>query len=265
MNRPAYVVLITLVSFGFYFLLDLTYFSVIRNWINESINQFGVSHILAYAIVGIPIFTGTILLHKPNKFFHSLGLDMSHFLKGLLFSLLCTLPMFIGYAVLFEFNSDFSSNTFLTTVFAAAIFEEIYFRGYLFGQIFRFTNWGFIPAVLIGAILFGFIHLYQGTSFHELSGIFLITFMGGILFAWIYVEWNYNLWIPVFLHLFMNLSWGLFSVADNALGDTYANIFRFITILSIIGLTVAHKKKDFNVNRRTLFMKKRSPTVLPGK
>jgi predicted exporter len=100
--------------------------------------------------------------------------------------------------------------------------------------------------------------LYQGTELSELIGILLITFLGGILYAWVYIEWNNNLWVPIFLHLFMNLSWGLFSVAENALGGTYANIFRLITILLIIGLTIAYKiraKLDFEINKRTLIRK----------
>ncbi len=259
MKKTAKVVPITLISFGIYFLIDETYFKEIREWFYKLIDQWGISHIMAYFIVGIPIFMGTLILHKKDRFFHSLGLDKSLFLKGMVFSLLCTLPMFIGFALLFDFNTEFSLNAFLITVVAAALFEELYYRGFLFGQIYRYTNLGFIPSVLIGAILFGLIHLYQGTDLIELIGIFLITFLGGILYAWVYVEWNYNLWIPIFLHLFMNLSWGLFSVAENTLGGTYANIFRLITILLIIGLTIAYKiknKLDFKINKRTLLIKK---------
>jgi hypothetical protein len=54
---------------------------------------------------------------------------------------------------------------------------------------------GFILSVLLGALLFGFIHLYQGSELTEWAGIFLITFSGAILFAWVYTEWNFNLWM----------------------------------------------------------------------
>jgi len=172
---------------------------------------------------------------------------------------LCTLPMFIGFAILFDFDTELSLNSILVTVVAAAFFEELYFRGFLFGQIFRYTRWGFIPSILLGAILFGLVHLYQGTEPGEIIGIFLITFMGGILFAWTYVEWNYNLWAPIFLHLFMNLSWGLFAVSDNALGGMYANIFRVITITLTIILTLLYKRRNkipLEVKRSTLLVKK---------
>lgn len=258
MKKTAKILIITLISFGASFLIDETYFKEIRKWFHGLINQWGISHIMAYLIVGLPIFVGILILHKKDKFFFSLGLDKSLFLKGIVYSLLCTLPMFIGYALLFDFNTAFSLNSFLVTVIAAALFEELYYRGFLFGQLYRYTNLGFIPSVLIGAILFGLMHLYQGTELNETIGIFIITFLGSILYAWVYVEWNYNLWIPIFLHLFMNLSWGLFSAAENALGGKYANIFRLITILLIIGLTIVYKLKNnlnFKINKRTLLKK----------
>lgn len=263
MSKASKTTLVTLLSFGIYFLTDETWFKPLRSWINQFIHQVGVSHILSYILVGIPVFLGTLILHKRGKFFDGLGLNRS-FLTGMLFALLCTLPMFAGFALLFEWNTAFSFNHFLITVIAAAFFEELYFRGFLFGQIYRFTSWGFIASVLIGAVIFGLIHLYQGTGPSELAGIFLLTFSGGILYAWVFAEWNYNLWIPVFLHLFMNLAWGIFSVAENALGGLYANIFRLITILLIIGLTIAYKvnkKLGFEITKKALFLKKQGADV----
>ena len=48
-------------------------------------------------------------------------------------------------------------------------------------------------AILIGALLFAFAHMYQSQDTMKLVGIFAITFMGAGLYAWLYVEWNYNL------------------------------------------------------------------------
>lgn len=75
----------------------------------------------------------------------------------------------------------------------------------------------------------------------------------------VYVEWKYNLWIPIFLHLFMNLFWMLYSVSDNAFGGIYTNIFRNITIAMIIGLTIIFKIRNgipFEV-RKTRYYSKR--------
>ncbi len=249
-------ILIVFVSFGIYHFLDAMYFKLLREWFFVQTNYLGVSHILTYTISGIPLFVGTYVLSRRSGLLENLGLNRS-ILKGFLFVLLCTLPMFIGFMLLFEYNA-ISVNSLIIKVIAAGFFEELFFRGFLFGVLFRKTNFGFIPAVLFGAIYFGVLHLYQSTEIVELLGIFLITFLGGILFAWVYVEWNYNLWTAIFLHMLMNLSWELFNVSDNALGGVYSNIFRFATLGLVILLTLVYKKQHgikMEVNRKNIFKK----------
>jgi uncharacterized protein len=260
MNKTLQIFLITIISFALYFVLDDIYFKDVRKGLIEMINQGGISHIIAYAIFGTPIILGSILIHNLKEFIGSLGLNKS-IAEGILFSLICTLPMLVGFAVVFNFNSEITINDLLIKVIAAAFFEELYFRGFLFGQLFRYTKLGFLPSVIIGALLFGIIHFYQSTDLTILVGIFLTTLLGAILFAWAYVEWNYNLWIPVFLHLFMNLFWQMFSAGENALGGIYANVFRISALVLIILLTVLYKRKKgyaLEVNRKTIWMKYKS-------
>ncbi len=257
MNRTIWVTLVILVTFTIYFVLDTLYFSDLRNWIDGFINQRGISHILTYIISGLPIVVAVLFLHTKNRFFSSLGLNKS-ILKAIVFALICTLPMFIGFAVFLDFNSQISLNTILINVIAAAIFEELYYRSFLFGQLYRYTRSGFILSVIIGAIVFGLIHLSQGKELGEWIGIFLITFLGGIFFAWLFVEWKNNIWVPIFVHMFMNLSFELFSAGENALGGIYLNIFRIISVTLMIVLTVIYKKRNkeqLEVNKLTLWIK----------
>ena len=238
--------------------LDGLYFKSLRQWIFEATNNLGLSHIITYTISGIPLFVGAYLINLKSSIFKSFGLHTSIF-KGFMFALLCTLPMYIGFALFFNFNAEISLNTLLIAVVSAGFFEELFFRGFLFGFLFRKTKLGFMLAVFFGAFYFGVLHLYQSTEFSELLGIFLITFLGGILFSWVYAEWNYNIWIPVFLHMLMNLSWELFNVSDNELGGVYSNIFRIITVVLIIVLTVVYKKRKgipLAVHKKNLFLQK---------
>jgi len=240
MSKTTKIIVITYLSFGLYFLLDGLYFNAIRESINQVIKNGGISHIVTYIISGAPLYLGVLIIHNKNKVVDSLGFTGS-FWNGCKISFLFTLPMFIGFALMFKFNSEINLEEFLIKVIAAAFFEELFFRSLLFGQVFRFTKMGFIPSVLFGALLFGFIHLYQSQEFYESLGIFAITFLGGILFAWVYVEWNYNIWITVFLHLFMNLAAMMFSATENALGGIYFNVFRTITVILVISGTVFYK------------------------
>ena len=258
MNKTIKVVLITILFFGVYYSLQQMFFSDIRKLLNEFISNIGVCHFITYLIIGIPLFTGVGIIHKFKNFPDVLGLNGS-IGKGFLFALICSFPMLIGYAVLFDFNTELTFTRILMGALIAAFVEELFFRGILFGQIYRFTNIGFILSIVFGALVFALGHLYQSQDFTTLVGIFLTTFLGAILFAWVYVEWNYNLWVSIFLHLFMNLFWMMFSVSDNAFGGTYANIFRIITVVFIIGLTVLYKLKKgikFEINKNTLLMKR---------
>ena len=86
-------------------------------------------------------------------------------------------------------------------------------------------------------------HLYQSADVGRMIGIFLTTFLGAGLFAWLFVEWKFNLWVPIFLHMLMNLSWMMFSVGDDALGGVGANVFRIATIAAAIIGTIWYKRR----------------------
>ena len=258
MNRTLKVVLIIAISFGIYNVLQYYIFSDLTTRLNVYIGNFGVSYLIKCLVIGIPLFIGVGFIHNFNIFFEALGLFKSIW-KVLLFSFICTLPMLVGYLLLFDFNSEITITSIFTGAIIAAFIEELFFRGILFGQLFRYTKIGFIPSILFGALIFAIGHLYQSQELSVLVGIFFTTFIGAILFAWVYVEWNYNLWVSIFLHLFMNLYWLLFSVSSNAFGNVYANIFRLITIFLIVGLTIFYKRKKrikFEVNKNTILIKK---------
>lgn len=260
MSRSLSVISITLLSFGVYFFLSNAYFSELRSWVDQRIQHVGISHIIVYFIVCIPIILGASIINEFKRCSATLGLNRS-ILKGALFPFICTLPMFIGFAICFKLNSELTWDEVLITGVAAAFFEEFIFRGFLFGQLFRYTKLGFIPAILLGAFLFASMHLYQSNDLSTLIGVFSTTFMGAILFAWLFAEWNYNLWISIFLHFFMNLAWMLFAVSDNAFGGLYANIFRIITIALAITLTLLYKRKKgipLSINKETIWMKNRN-------
>jgi uncharacterized protein len=179
MKKQTRIIAITFLTFGLYFVLDELYFGAARKWIDGAIGQLGVSHLAAYLLFGIPIYLGALLLHGFKGFLESLGLNKP-LLPGMLAPLLFTLPMFIGFALAFEFNAEITLNQVLIMVISAAFFEELFFRGFLFGQIYRYTRIGFIPAILLGALLFAAVHLYQSQDFPTLIGIFATTFLGAV-------------------------------------------------------------------------------------
>lgn len=241
---------------GLFFLAKENLFSKIYNGIQNIINLFPVSYTLAYVIVGIPLLV-FVYISNQYKFWQPVGLR-THIFKAILIAFIFTLPMLIGSSILGNFEISIDAKSFWLGCVFAAFFEELYFRGLFFGQLFKRTSLGFIPAIFLSALIFASLHLYQSNQISTLIGIFITTFMGSVFFAWLYVEWNYNLWISIGMHFFMNLSWGLFTVSDNAFGDLYANIARGLTIALAITATVIYKKKHnlpFEINKQTLFKK----------
>src|SRR5690554_2915458 len=249
--------IIVALSFLAYYILFLN-FQTIKSRLDTITQQGLTSYILTYLLIGIPIFIGTFLIDKKTSILKSLGLS-KNMPTGLWTSILFTLPMFLGGLFFFQFNPEIDMENLIAGTLVAGFMEELYFRGFLFGQLFRKTNLGFIPAVFFGALIFASGHLYQSQNISELIGIFAITFFGAVFFAWLYVEWNYNLWVPIFTHTLMNLSWHLFEVDNSALGDVKANLFRGLTILTAILFTIVYKKnrkKKLTVNRQTILKKK---------
>ena len=176
--------------------------------------------------------------------------------KGLLWASIIVSPMIISSFIFGKFNSDITFLEFVKKSFLAGFFEETFFRAFFFGQLFARMKWGFIPAVILNAIAFASGHLYQGSSFNETLGVFIVTLMGAAWFAWLFVEWKENIWLPIWLHILMNMSWILFQVSETALGGMSANIFRAITIAASIVITIILNKRSgkLNVNRKNLIL-----------
>lgn len=69
-----------------------------------------------------------------------------------------------------------------------------------------------------------------------MAGLFFLTGSGGAIFAWLVHRWQ-NLWIPVMLHICMNLWWELFSVAKSAIGGWFPFALQTLTMLLAVLVT----------------------------
>lgn len=89
----------------------------------------------------------------------------------------------------------------------AGVCEEIWYRGYLIWYLAAFV--GEWPAVFVGALVFGVLHLYQGPA-----GV-LKTGANGLVMGLVYVGTGTLLW-PVILHAAVDLQGG--AMARRVLG-----------------------------------------------
>ncbi|GAB5552849.1 MAG: hypothetical protein Sapg2KO_24400 [Saprospiraceae bacterium] len=190
-----------------------------------------------------PVIISLLFLYGWKKLGTEFGIEYRKS-SALIFPLIATLPMLLGYGFSADWQPNITWRGFLHGCLLAAVVEELVYRGFLFGQLFRRGGWGFIPAGLAAALIFGSAHLYQGNDPSSLVGIFMVTAIGSLWFSWLYIEWNYNLWVPIGFHFLMNFYWGVFDMSNNALGGLEANLYRGLTIaLSIIG-TIYWKKRQ---------------------
>ena len=192
---------------------------------------------------GIVPLVGTLLIFGRQDFFGRLGLR-GGFLKGLSMAFLMTLPMWLGYAWLSggAININWGSDFWFGSV-TAPIFEELFFRAFLFGLLYKFGGWKLVPATILDGLVFGAVHVGQGDSVGMAAGVFGVTAAGAVGFSILYKEWGWNLWLVIFLHAFMNLSWMTFDVADNAAGGVWANVFRVATVVLAVVLTKRRMKR----------------------
>jgi len=255
-------ILYTLIGITFYLFLK-GYFSSIKTFLDAYTQNGLLSYILTYLIIGLPIFLATYLIKPKENIFKNLGLGHQPF-KALLISFIFASPMLIGGLLFSGYQLNKSIPNLIAGTIIAGFIEELYFRGFLFGQFYKHTRMGFIVAVLLGAVLFASGHLYQSQNPAEMFGIFGITFMGAVLFAWLYVEWNFNLWVPIFLHTLMNLAWHICDMDNTALGGVLPNVLRALTIAFAIIGTIMYKKKnnlEISITKRNLIWKNLSAKI----
>lgn len=75
------------------------------------------------------------------------------------------MPMLLGALLFFKFNQQIDIENLIAGTIIAGFMEELYFRGFQFGQLFRKTDLGFIPSIFLGALIFAPGHLYQSQIF----------------------------------------------------------------------------------------------------
>ncbi|MBL1221752.1 CPBP family intramembrane metalloprotease [Chryseobacterium sp. L7] len=254
MKNSITLFLIPIFSYALYSVVSY-HFETIMKFFDGYIRFPLLSYFLVYVLAVIPLLISLRIIAGKNMF-ETIGLHPRGLVKGIGLSLLFILPMAL-YGLLFsKLNIQIDPANLFAKSFLAGLFEEIIYRAFIFGILFRFVRLGFVPSVAVASFIFALGHLYQGTQMIDLIEIFTLTFLASILYAWLYTEWNFNLWVPIILHSFMNLIWMVFNFDDTVIGSWGANICRFLTVGFSVVYTIRFKLKNeipLSVNRKTLW------------
>ena len=152
---------------------------------------------------------------------------------------------FMGIGLAFSHQPSEASDlvpVLLRRALVSGLTEEVLYRGFLFGILFRVARISFIPAAIASAALFGAMHVAQGADLIESVIIFAVTSIGGSWFAWLFVAWGNNIWVPASLHVSMNGLWELFEVSNTAAGSFLTDLLRASVIVVSIMLTWLYTK-----------------------
>ncbi|WET48469.1 CPBP family intramembrane metalloprotease [Chryseobacterium indologenes] len=242
MSKNIRFISIFILGFTAYYFFDLFCFKSIQFYSKDLFQNKAIAHVIAYTITLIPLLITAKVLFPEKKITYIFSLDQS-ISKGFILSFIGTLPMLIGYLMHFNISHTIHYQSLFINTISSAFFEEIIFRAFLIGILFRFTKLGFLSSIFLGSLLFAQVHLYQSQDTVELIQIFAITFLGSVFFSWAYFEQKFNLWMAIFLHSFMNMYWELFNVSENVSGNTYGNLYKIFSIILVVALTVFYKRK----------------------
>lgn len=196
-------------------------------------------------IIALGVFVLTAVVVKPKEIVSFLGLN-GNIVKGLGISLICVLPIYVMFLIFGSLNTDITFSTIYYKCILAGFKEELICRAFMFGLLFRYARTGFFWAVILPAVYFGTQHLYQGNDMVSALAAFGVTFIGALYFSWMYTEWNFNLWVPVGLHMLMNGAWFMFTLegTEVAAGGLVSNIARVASILLAIAITIWYKHRN---------------------
>ncbi len=166
--------------------------------------------------------------------------------RALVFAVIASSPMLLGLALTRSLTPHLQVRPLLFLTVLSPIVEEIEFRGFGVLQLKNRTGWPFWIVVWPSALLFGYGHVEQGGTLLESAGLFFLLTAGGVTFAWLAQRWQ-NLWMPVVLHVCMNLWWELFSVARTAIGGWFPFMLQNTTILLAILMTLYYTRARMQV------------------
>jgi membrane protease YdiL (CAAX protease family) len=187
--------------------------------------------------IGLALFVASLLFKTRLKgALENLGLYGSLWI-GLLFGAIAVIPLYAIFAIAMGFNPEepFGAIIFLSVI--SPIAEEVMGRGFAFGLLRKF-GWNFWPAALVPALVMAALHIEADFALGQAVGVFLITGIGFTAFSWFYERWGNNLWIPISLHMLMNLAWNIFSVGDSAFAGWLPTTMQVTTVIVAVALTI---------------------------
>ncbi len=223
--------------------MDSGYASLVRSW------PLDVQFVIHPTMRMLLVLLGWVLVMRMR----ASGTDVSMGLligwrrafMGIGIGLLCSLPMLIlGFM-----STSFTPNRYeiMHMAIAPGLTEEIFYRAFLFGLLVQVARCPVWTTAIITGIVFGLAHVDitpdEGkTIVGQLGPEIAMISLGGFMYAWLFWESRWNLWLVIALHASMNLWWDMFDLSVTPLGSWGATGARVLSVglvvLLVFGLRV---------------------------
>jgi hypothetical protein len=188
----------------------------------------------------------TALLHRRGARGTADELGLARpFRPAVALALLSTLPLLVGLALIARrVDPAFAPAEVFYTALYSSFAEDLLYTGFAVRQLYRRAGWPFWIAVLGVAVTFGLGHVEKGRTLGQMAGLFAFTGAGLATFAWLFVEWGDNLWVPVSMHVLLDFWWALFGAGATAVaGGPIPMALTVASVALAIALTVRRRRR----------------------
>jgi len=181
-----------------WYVITLTIYGILLNIFRE--------YEILSAIYHISLLFPLVLVVLKREKLRDIGFRKGIFDESALI-LILGLPIMFFISQIFIFEGTISivlGYSLFSSIIIASVTEEVFFRGFMQEKFYNTLNRKYL-SIVIGAILFGLIHLPRlSIGMYSIEG-FIVSFILGGLFGWVYSEGK-TLMYPVVFHALWNLA-----------------------------------------------------------
>jgi hypothetical protein len=144
----------------------------------------GMLYFLLYAIVGallfgigIPVVWMLVIKKQPLS---SLGITKKNLVLSLVLQLVFSVFLYVGTLAKTKLPDFLTLLPLIALALAIGFFEAVFWRGWVLQRLE--DEFGFLPALLIGSLLYAFYHIGYGMPMSEITFLFFIGLLYGTAF-----------------------------------------------------------------------------------